>query len=81
MPISSGSRMRWTLAESKAILAHPHTGLEATEMGYIVVQNQTTKAWELMAPGGIHLETFKTKSEAEKGAQKREQFTTNMARR
>lgn len=50
-------------------------------MGYTVIQNQKNGTWELIAPGGIHLETFRTKAEADRGARTREQFNKNMGAR
>jgi hypothetical protein len=68
------TQTRLTIKESKEVLRTCTAQLEASSMGYIVLFNKDKNTWELFAPGGIHLETYLTKKEADEGAAKRERF-------
>jgi hypothetical protein len=67
-------RPRLTTAETKSLLLDTTADMETTEMGYIVILNKQHNTWELLAPGPIHLETFRTKAEANAAYGKRESF-------
>lgn len=73
MPIKAGSRIRCTLTETKAIAALS-TPLEPSKSGYLIYENAKNGTWEVVAPGGIHLETYRSKATAIEDVEMRERF-------